>query len=230
MEESSQGAKYGGCFSGDSTVLTSTGVRRKLSELQIGEKILAQDTLSNELIFSEVLLYLDYNPSQKREFLKLTLSSNRTLIITPSHLVLKETSEGYRTVFAKSISVGDKLLVSNNSHSVVTDSVIEVSGVVRTGVYAPLTAAGTLVVNDVVASCYAVMDSQAIAHWAFLPVRLGWNLKKATLRVWDVISRPFRAWSQDSVAVRKISEPGVHWYPKMLYTVAQYLMPSHMTG
>ncbi|XP_072394985.1 tiggy-winkle hedgehog protein [Diabrotica undecimpunctata] len=228
--ESSQGAKYGGCFSGDSTVLTSTGVRRKLSELQIGEKILAQDTLSNELIFSEVLLYLDYNPSQKREFLKLTLSSNRTLIITPSHLVLKETSEGYRTVFAKSISVGDKLLVSNNSHSVVTDSVIEVSGVVRTGVYAPLTAAGTLVVNDVVASCYAVMDSQAIAHWAFLPVRLGWNLKKATLRVWDVISRPFRAWSQDSVAVRKISEPGVHWYPKMLYTVAQYLMPSHMTG
>jgi hedgehog protein len=86
--ESSQAAKYGGCFSGESTVLTSSGARRQLSQLQIGEKIQALDPSTNQIVFSEVLLFLDYDPHQKREFLHITLSSGRTLTVTPSHLLV----------------------------------------------------------------------------------------------------------------------------------------------
>ncbi|XP_056643310.1 desert hedgehog protein A [Diorhabda sublineata] len=224
--ESSQGTKYGGCFPGDSTVVTSTGNTKKLSELRIGEKILSQDPSTNKLIFSEVLLFLDNDPNQKREFLNLTLSSNRTLVITPNHLVLKETAEGVRTVFAESIIVGDKLLVSvSNNSNLVSDSVISITAVLRTGVYAPLTEVGTVVINDVVVSCYATVDSQTVAHWAFLPLRLVWNFKQSLWKAWSVVSNPFSTRSTENLVPKQI---GVHWYAKILYSMAHYVIPSHL--
>ena len=50
------------------------------------------------------------------------------------------------------------------------------------GIYAPLTARDNVVVDDVLDVCYAQIDSQATAHWAFVPVRLLWshNLRSAT--------------------------------------------------
>nr|XP_023025611.1 tiggy-winkle hedgehog protein [Leptinotarsa decemlineata] len=230
--ESSQGSKYGGCFPGDSKVLTSSGERRKLSDLQIGEKILAQDTSSNQLVFSEVIAFLDYDPSQKREFLTFTLSSGRTLVVTPTHLVLTGTSKKYRTVFAEKIKIGDKLLVSvsNDSKTLVEDSVVKVRAVLRTGTYAPLTEAGTLVVDDVVASCYAVVDSQSLAHWSFLPLRFVWNFKHGLDRMWKVFTHPSVLWSDSPyiVATSRQTTLGVHWYAKMLYGAANYLVPSHL--
>lgn len=228
--ESAQGAKYGGCFPGESTVLTSTGVHRKLSDLQIGEKILSRDPSTTELTFSEVILFLDYDASQKREFLEITLASNRTLVITPNHLVQKDTLEGYRTVFAQSIQLGDNLLVSVSNNKIVRDRVIKLSATLRTGVYAPLTRTGTLVVNDVVVSCYATVDSQWLAHWVFWPLRWAWNVKKGVGRAWYVVSRPFGAWSEQSLEVTKQSDTGVHWYAKLLYSTAQYLIPTHLSN
>ncbi|CAG9863770.1 unnamed protein product [Phyllotreta striolata] len=227
--ESAQGAKYGGCFPGDSTVLTSDGVRRKLSDLQLGERILSKDPSTDELTFSEVMLFLDFDPAQKREFLTIRLSSNRTLVITPNHLVEKfdGTSEGYRTVFAGTIKPGDSLLVSA-SDKILVDNVAEVSLTVRTGVYAPLTRTGTLVVNDVVVSCYATVDSQSLAHWAFWPLRWSWSFRRGARRLWYAVSRPFASWSGRSVELQRQSDTGVHWYAKMLYSTAQYLIPTHL--
>ncbi|KAG5892316.1 hypothetical protein JTB14_023496 [Gonioctena quinquepunctata] len=215
--ESSQGAKYGGCFPGESTVLTSSGKRRKLAELRIGEKILAQDTSTNRLLFSEVIAFLDYDPSQKREFLTITLSSGRTLIVTPTHLVLTGTSKKYRTVYAENIKVGDKMLVSVSNKTLEEDSVVKIGAILRTGTYAPLTKAGTLVVNDVVASCYATVDSQSMAHWAFLPVRLGWNFKHGLSRLWRVVTHPSVLWSNSPspVVTSRQTSQGVHWLCEM---------------
>ncbi|CAH1154989.1 unnamed protein product [Phaedon cochleariae] len=234
--ESAQGAKYGGCFPGEETVLTSKGTRTKLSDLRIGEQILALDASTNTLVFSEVILFLDLDPHQKRQFVTLTLRSGRTLVVTPSHLVLTGTAKRFRTVFAEQVKVGDTLLVTlegNNSassdHETVEDSVVKVGAVLRTGVYAPLTKAGTLVVNDVVVSCYATVDSQAMAHWAFLPLRLAWNVRTALSRLWRVVTHPSTLWREESVAVSpRQTSYGVHWYAKVLYSTADYLIPSHL--
>lgn len=231
IAESSQGARYGGCFPGESTISTSSGQKKKLSELRVGEKILARDPRTNKLMFSEVILFLDYDPSQKRQFLTIKLATGRTLTVTPTHLVLTGHSKNVRTVFAENIKIGDVLLVSDSNNSITEDSVVEISGVVRTGIYAPLTEIGTVVVNDIVVSCYATVDSQPLADWAFLPLRLVWNIEQGFLRLWGILSKPLGIWSRDisvSVTSSRTIPVGIHWYARMLYTLADYLIPSHL--
>lgn len=230
--ESSQGARYGGCFPGDSTVTTSNGERKKLSDLQIGEKILARDPKTNKLVFSEVILFLDYDPKQKRQFLFIKLASGRTLTVTPTHLVLTGHSKNVRTVFAEQIKIGDVILVSDSNNVMTEDTVVEITGVIRTGVYAPLTEIGTVVVNDIVVSCYATVDSQVLADWAFLPLRLVWNVEQGFKRLWNILSRPLEIWTVNpttrAVTNSRTIPTGVHWYAKMLYIIADYLIPSHL--
>lgn len=225
ITESSQGARYGGCFPGDSTVTISNGHKKKLFDLQIGEKVLSRDPKTNKLVFSEVILFLDYDPSQKRQFLSIELSSGRTLTLTPTHLVLLRHAKNVRTVFAENIKIGDVLLVSDANNNIIEDSVVEINGVIRTGVYAPLTEIGTVIVNDVIVSCYATVDSQSLADWAFLPLRLVWNVERSFARLWKMLSNSN---SNSSVTTSRTIPVGVHWYARFLYTMADYLIPSHL--
>lgn len=143
------------------------------------------------------------------------------------------TKNNIRTVFAESLQVGNILLVINsNSSEIIEDSVVEIKAVLKYGVYAPLTKTGTVVVNDIVASCYATVDSQVLAHYAFLPLRLSWNIQEGLFRIWNILNKPLTIWSEDSNPVtsnsRQLHSYGVHWYAKLLYTVADYLIPNHL--
>lgn len=183
-------------------------------------------------MFSEVILFLDYDPQEKKQFLSFKLASGRTLTLTPTHLVLSGRSVNVRTVFAEHIRIGDVLLVSDSNNNIVEDIVVDINGVVRTGVYAPLTQIGTVVVNDVVVSCYATVDSQSLADWAFLPLRVMWNIEGAFARLWSLLSSPLSSWSSNdsnlSVTKSRTIPVGVHWYARFLYTMADYLIPSHL--
>ncbi|XP_018577891.1 protein hedgehog-like [Anoplophora glabripennis] len=227
--KSSQAAKYGGCFTGEDTVTTPNGVKKSLSELQIGEKILSFDTSSKKLVFSEVILFLDYDPLQKRKFLTIFLASGRTFTVTSNHLLLVGNLKYTRTVYAEKVKIGDSLLVSKSNGTIFEDNVLEIKTVMKTGVYAPLTQVGTIVVNDMIASCYATIDSQYLAHWAFLPLRLVWNIKQNLYSLWYPVKKPSVIWSRVSPLVT-LNKPsiGVHWYAKILYTTASYFLPSHL--
>merc|ERR1711994_1098144 len=81
-------------------------------------------------------------------------------------------TEGYKKVpsmkFANTVSVGDYLW-SGGSGLVKVKSV---TSEVLTGVYAPLTSTGTLLVDDLLSSSYANLISHQVAHVAFLPYRI----------------------------------------------------------
>ena len=51
------------------------------------------------------------------------------------------------------------------------DEITKIDFINREGIYAPLTREGNIVVNSVVASCYAVISDQDLAHLSFAPVR-----------------------------------------------------------
>lgn len=222
--ESSQAGKTGGCFTGHSTVLTSTGLKLPLAQLQVGDKVLARDPSTGRLVFSEVIMFLDYDPTQRRQFLKIKLANGRTITLTPVHLLVLE---DLSSVFASAVKIGDKLLVRGKDDSLVASVVVDVKLILETGVYAPLTAAGTVVVDDVLASCYALVDSQDIAHWSFLPVRMVANVNRGFRRLWNLLSRPITGWT-DTRTSRMQPAVGVNWYAKFLYAVGEFVIPGRL--
>lgn len=215
------------------------------------------------LAFSPVLLFLHRDPRVSRSFLRLTTASGTALTLTSSHLIfllegnlaptatptVEDALQHGGVVLAGRVESGDFLLVASEG-GVKLEKVVGVSHQADAGVFAPLTAEGTVVVDGVVASCYAVIDSQAIAHWAFLPVRLYINLREAVLtllRAMGGLAPPLKAeapvyrtsnstadsvrWREGEGAANSLREGEavhIHWYPRMLYTVASWLLPTHL--
>ncbi|KAK2575804.1 hypothetical protein KPH14_007188 [Odynerus spinipes] len=251
--ESSSAGKSGGCFPGKSYVRTQDGMKRRLDEVQLGDRVAALNS-HGELVYSEVIAFLDRAPTERRQFVQLLTSSGRVLTLTPAHLV---PTEGRSTIFSARVRTGDKILVSDEDSSFSKaaslesnqvsssdrrlrwDRVIETRLVLEEGVYAPLTTEGTVLVDDVVASCYAVIDSQTLAHYSFLPLRV-WN----TLEFFFVRRpAPRGTLEQDRPEIRqqqggnetaattssKRNEiDGVHWYASFLYSFASRVLPSKM--
>jgi hypothetical protein len=48
----------------------------------------------------------------------------------------------------------------------------------KTGLIAPLTSHGTLLVNNIHASCYAEINSHLVADWAVTPIKYWYKLRK----------------------------------------------------
>ena len=196
-----------------------------------------------------------YKESLKLENIKLYNISKQTF-----------NSNNIEYVYADRIEEGDSLLVDieNNKRDkdhdrINFEKVIRVSVSKSRGIYAPLTAEGNMVVDGIVVSCYAVIDSQKLAHWAFLPVRVYYQIKRLTLSIFYSIGfnregnlRKNNEWKprKSSPTIVKFNEsinetsiaddtptrqrfvesvgPHIHWYPRMLYWLAELLLPSHL--
>ncbi|KAL6260171.1 hypothetical protein P5V15_007705 [Pogonomyrmex californicus] len=232
--ESSSAGKSGGCFPGKSLVRTEDGGTKRLDEVRLGERIAALDS-RGDVVYSEVIAFLDRSPSERRQFIRLTTKSGRVLTLTPAHLV---PVEGRSSVFAASVQPGDRIIVSDHTGAVGVinevdsqlrwDTVVETKLVLEEGVYAPLTMEGTLVVDDVVASCYAVVNSQSVAHYSFLPLRLWHSVASffvQRLGEPQQVARPSNASRTEPTTGRG---EGVHWYASMLYSMSSYVLPSTM--
>lgn len=181
-----------------------------MNQLKIGEKILSMDANGNT-IFSEVLLFLDRNESQTREFVKIETDGGAAMTVTPAHLVLVWKSEKQQTkfTFAERVEEGDYVLVNINNN-LEPRKVISIKSELHKGVFAPLTTEGTIIVDSITASCYALVDTHSLAHWGFMPIRV-----LNTIRHWFGDPQPTES--------RQI---GVYWYAKVLTTIKRYLLPS----
>ncbi|KAM8855525.1 indian hedgehog B protein-like [Spinachia spinachia] len=228
--EHSVAAKTGGCFPGDAQVILSSGVTKRMRDLLPGDHVLASSTTDGRgpLIYSAVSSFLDYQPNVTKTFCSIGTNTGRIITLTAAHLMfvadcpggLREptTGEGaedtllgpesgragLRTVFASEVQPGQCVLTSRGkagsraSLSVVT--FVEEQG--STGVYAPLTQHGSIVVNGVLASCYAAVDDHHLAHWVLTPLRFFYSLMGP-------------------------SEPqthGLHWYPRLLQRLGKTLL------
>ncbi|XP_056282831.1 indian hedgehog B protein-like [Pseudoliparis swirei] len=228
--EHSVAAKTGGCFPGDALVILKGGATKQMRDLHPGDHVLASSTTDGHgpLIYSPVSSFLDYQPNATKIFYNIGTNTGLNITLTAAHLIFvtdcigglsepswKETAEdpllffkrweaGLRTVFASEVHPGQCVLTSQGkvmsqaSLSVVT--FVEEQG--GTGLYAPLTQHGSIVVNGVLASCYAAVNNHHLAHWVLAPLRFFYSLM-----------RP--------------SEPqtdGLHWYPWLLQRLGQTLL------
>lgn len=225
-----------GCFTGNTSVQLASGLTVPMSRLRIGDRVLSLNADGN-LEYSEVLLFLHRNPELRSRFLRLTTASGVAITITPSHLILRwhkpNTTVLHEAtpVYAQDVRVDDQLLVSGHAGPggrLRVDRVSKIEEVFETGVYAPLTLSGTIVVNEIVASCYAVIFSQRLAHLSFAPLRLLNTVELSFKHFYAITTSPFVASaSRDgSLTARYLPPNGVHWYCRFLERLTKIFVPN----
>ncbi|XP_077370062.1 indian hedgehog B protein-like [Festucalex cinctus] len=215
--EHSVAAKSGGCFPGDASVTVANGLRKSMADLRPGERVLTWS--GAKLAYSQVLTFLDRQPAARKLFYTLKTENGARLSLTAAHLLFVSRgncSEGapprpgpgpasLRTAYARDARPGQCVLVSGGPSGTTTFS--RIAAVVvseRRGAFAPLTARGTVVVDGVVASCYALVECHSLAHRAFSPLRL------------------MHSWTGGS----GYRGDGVHWYAEFLHWLGGMLLDS----
>ncbi|KAM3857160.1 indian hedgehog B protein-like [Diretmus argenteus] len=219
--EHSVAAKSGGCFPGGALVTLENGGQRSIRDLQPGKRVLASSGSdgSGELVYSEVLAFLDHDPMTRKLFYTIRTEAGASLSLTAAHLLLVSEgncSEGaapahgtMRTMYASDAQPGQCVLVAEGEAGQKhgegrLSPITQVSMREDRGAYAPLTDRGTVVVDGVVASCYAVVNQHTLAHWAFLPLRL------------------MHRWT----GTTGHHGNGLHWYSRLLHWLGRLLLDS----
>nr|XP_027807111.1 sonic hedgehog protein isoform X3 [Marmota flaviventris] len=217
--ENSVAAKSGGCFPGSATVHLEHGGTKLVKDLRPGDRVLAADD-QGRLLYSDFLTFLDRDDGAKKVFYVIeTREPRERLLLTAAHLLFVAPHNdsagdpealwgtglppGRRALFASRVRPGqrvyvvaerdgDRRLLQAAVHSVTLREE-------ATGAYAPLTAQGTILINRVLASCYAVIEEHGWAHRAFAPFRLAPGAAATT---------------------------GIHWYSQLLYQIGTWLLDS----
>ncbi|XP_061647507.1 indian hedgehog B protein-like [Phyllopteryx taeniolatus] len=211
--EHSVAAKTGGCFPGDALVTLERGVTKQMRDLHPGDRVLASSTTDGRgpLRYSPVLSFLDLQSNITKIFTLIGTNTELNITLTAAHLIFvtdcvgRLSKDGVRTTFASEVKPGQCILTSQGTEA--TRAVVTfVEERQSTGLYAPLTQHGSIVVNNVLASCYAAVDNHHLAHWALAPLRFVRTLMGPAQQQTD----------------------GVHWYPWLLQRVGEMLLdPKH---
>ncbi|CAJ1082053.1 sonic hedgehog protein A [Xyrichtys novacula] len=212
--ENSVAAKSGGCFPGSSTVTLQDGTEKAVRDLQKGDRVLAADDDGNP-IYTDFIMFIDRDSTTRRLFYVIETDLGHRITLTAAHLlfVSQNSTEGERmsAVFASQVQPGQKVFVFD-ADRLEPVTVKRIYTQEHEGSFAPVTVQGTVVVDQVLASCYAVIEDHELAHWALAPVRLAHWVSTSLFS-----SQP-RASAQND---------GVHWYSKILYQLGTWLLDSH---
>lgn len=186
--------------------------------MQLGERVLSVNS-AGDMVYSEVIMFLDREPNQTREFVHIKTDGGAELRATPAHLVPVWKPQQHETkyLYADQVEENDFLLVNVNNN-LEPQRVTEVRAVLARGFIAPLTREGTVVVNSIAASCYALVNSQSLAHISFMP-----------FRTFKSISNWFSSSEQQpqNQQLARNSQNGIHWYANALYKLKDYVLPNN---
>lgn len=209
--------KSGGRFHANSSYVTrktSSGSESiPMTKTQIGDQILATNPATNQPVFSEVVAWIGSDSTSKTVFHKIRMDGGQTLSVTPTHLLhtvsVERNSSTYS--FVRDLAPGDFLLSPDplQNGTLKRRKIRSIEKEISSGALAPLTSHGTVIVNNVSASCYASVRDPALAHSAFAP-----------LRWWTQMRISFHNCEQK----RRIPE-GDHPYAMFLEKVSEFILP-----
>ncbi|CAF4747231.1 unnamed protein product, partial [Rotaria sp. Silwood2] len=107
------------------------------------------------------------------------LDSGKRISLTANHLIATALAFDHTSQIvyklAKHVKIGDFLL----NDQLLPEQVVSIKQEIKIGYYAPMSDAGTIVVNRLLASCYANVFSHQLAHWMMAPARLNYRLRVA---------------------------------------------------
>ena len=141
-----------GCYPGLAIFMDACGRRRRMESLQVGEEV--QVITNNEIVTEPVITFIHRQPDVFQQYLKITTFTKKILKITEDHLLFVEKEGEATAIPARDVTIGDTVFVRGDLGALERDAVHNIGHVYEKGVYAPVTLSGTILVNDVLTSCY----------------------------------------------------------------------------
>ncbi|XP_037086957.1 desert hedgehog protein-like [Pollicipes pollicipes] len=158
-----------GCFPGDATVMKETGDVINMADLRVDDRVLAASR-AGQLTFSPVVSWLDKRSNHTAQYLRLTTESGHQITLSSNHVLLVKNGDQLVSRFAGDVQHGDLVKAADSLQEEQWSPVVASEPTISTGAFVPLTATGTIVVNGVLASCYASFDHDW-AHALTTPLR-----------------------------------------------------------
>uniref|UniRef100_A0A914H0B9 Hint domain-containing protein n=1 Tax=Globodera rostochiensis TaxID=31243 RepID=A0A914H0B9_GLORO len=179
------------CFSGDQLVRTARGAVR-MDQLRLGDLVLSMD--ESLISFSPVVMFLHRKPSESANFVRIHTELGHRLQLTGLHLLWVGCAGRLRLIRARELRPGqcvyaldgremekEKILWRRRGNRtervwqreraeqlrMVPSRIERIEQVNDRGIYAPLTANGNILVNDVLASCHVNMAAQTLQQTFF---------------------------------------------------------------
>ena len=220
---------YPDCFHGSNKVRMETGEQKLISDVMVGDSVLAVDE-EGILRFSKVIMQLHQSPEATTKFHVIRTKTGRNLTVSPRHLIYKTENDkpsldlekftSYKPVFAKRVKRGDFVFVFNEHNEMMKDEVVTSELVVQNGIFAPVTVHGNIIVEDILASCYAEYEDHSLTHMGFAPFRWVADMK-------DMLSN-LKIVGNDASPQHEQEDTRLHWYAESLISITANLVPDRM--
>ncbi|PAV78078.1 hypothetical protein WR25_09273 [Diploscapter pachys] len=164
------GAGAGTCFSEDTWVYTTEG-KKNMSQLNVGDFVLSVDEYA-KLFFTPITFWMHRDPNTIADFVTIMTEYGKMLRLSPRHFMFREKCRDMKhypewirslpanseAVFAEDLRVGDCVYLFYKGFWKF-QKLQEIEITTRRGVYAPMTTNGKIIVNDLLASCFAELKT-----------------------------------------------------------------------
>ena len=141
-----------GCFAGSETLHLESGEVRFISDIRVGDRVLAADA-AGRMTYSDVVFVPHKANNDDALFIHITTASGRDIKMTSSHIILAgpcHWSAPLPLLYASSVNVGDCIMTVSGK-----DMVSTVETVQGKGLYTIVTKEEYVVVNGIIASPFA---------------------------------------------------------------------------
>lgn len=179
------------CINGADRAQTPVGYRR-IDQLQIGDYVAVKPNA-----FEPIAAFLHRDGNRNAPGFQFTTSNGTVLTLSDEHLLFLAPER--KAILAKHVKTGHRLFLAKND-DYVQESIIDVTRRDVEGLYSPLTPSGTILVNDVLVSCYSQIEDHELMHRV-----VSWLMPlTASLNFWDVKGSGS-------------SHDGIHWLGEALW-------------
>ncbi|HWL68249.1 MAG TPA: hypothetical protein VNS22_07665 [Geminicoccus sp.] len=157
------------CFPGDATVLTESGDHKPMADVRVGDRVQVVHA-DGTLGFEDVYLQTHQDAAVTQTYVRLTLDSGRSLVLSPRHFIPTATDgsawDDRLIVGANEVQAGDRVWYLAEDGQMRLGTVATASREAATGAFNPLTMQGSIVVDGVVASAHSdwFLDGYVSAH------------------------------------------------------------------
>ncbi|KAK4535165.1 hypothetical protein CDCA_CDCA04G1190 [Cyanidium caldarium] len=199
------------CFAEEARVALPGGRWKRMRDVAVGDLVATRrrhPQRGMETVFTRVYGFADRLPQEEGvAYVRLvTGSDGSALELTPNHLVWAARSRargedggGGAFMMAGEVPLGTYLQNGDGKRV----QIVRVERVHRRGAYAPLTEAGTLLVDDHWVSCYGNIRSHDVAHAVFAPLRTLYRVRQWLPVKWRMSAQL----------------EGLHWYATLLLRI-----------